>query len=79
MASVWNEPYFSESPKRYIVEANYENVTHSWIDYETDDFTEALNKLAQLQTNKQVEYISYTIFDRRTHRRIRITDVAMQS
>jgi hypothetical protein len=70
-------PYLPDSPKRFVVEASYDNVNHSWIDYETDNFTEALNKLAELAAQHEGD-VSYTIYDRRTQRRIRITDLALQ-
>lgn len=78
MAGISNAavPYLPDCPQRFIVEASYDNVNHSWIDFETDNFTEALAKLAEL-TAQQGD-VSYTIFDRRTHRRIRITDLALQ-
>ena len=79
MAGISNAavPYLPECPKRFIVEASYDKVNHSWIDFETDSFTEALDKLAELTAQQQCD-VSYTIFDRRTHRRIRITDLALQ-
>ena len=79
MAGISNAavPYLPDSPKRFIVEGSCDNVNHTWIDFETDNFTEALDKLAELAIQYKGD-VSYTIFDRRTHRRIRITDLALQ-
>ena len=70
-------PYFPESPKRYIVEAESTSVNHTWIDFEADILTDAMNKLTELQ-NRHNSDVIYTIFDREAQRRIYVTDVVMQ-
>jgi len=67
-----------DRPKRYIVEGEYNNVHHTWIDFESDVLNEAFNRLTELQALARPGVI-YTILDRGTQRRIYVTDVAAQS